>query len=408
MILSRSALSNTVIFLTVLCSIHAYGLYYKFFSRGADFFNVVFYGLVFITFVFYMITQYHQFGNNKRFKAISNSIILLYLALILSSLSSLAIYGQNPLLSLFAARYFAFYLLFYILCFYAPTKEFIIKLITIFAIGYVLIFTIQILIYPAQIIPVNVDGLDRGLLRVRVEGVGFLTFGGLLALSHFLKTKKILFLLLFFIAVAYVFLLGFRTLIVIYIFSAIYLVYLVNKRNLKNILFSAIVLIVIGFIAINSGLLDDFYNTAMQRTEEQINKGDNYIRVKTFNFLFNYVTPSWEALVFGNGVAHESSSYGQLILNYGAKKNGYIVADLGLVGYLFYFGFFGLIAFLLVYLKVISAKEGENTLVIKVFFIYMILSSITTAEIFRAGMFGVSMVALYLYVLEGKKDENNE
>ena len=406
MTMSKVSLGKIFIPIAILSSIHIYGLYHIFLKRGDDLFNVLFYGIVFLTIIFSRHSVSLNFNINKRFRSVSFSIFYLYIALVFSSISCLYFHGQNPLLGMLASRFFALYLLFFILCFYAPSKKYILKLIFLFALGYVLVFSIQLLIYPIQIVPFgSVEGFDRGLLRVRVEGVGFLTFGGLLALNHYLRYKKLLFLVLFSIVVIYLFLLGFRTLIAIYLFSTLYLIYTVNKKNIKKIFFSIVMLGIIAIITLLSGVMDEYYQIAKERTIQQIEMGDKYIRFRTFSFLFDDVSPGWEALIFGNGIASESTSYGQLVLNTGANKLGYIVADIGLIGYVFYFGFFGFTAFILLYLKVIFSTDGEITVVVKAFFIYLILSSFTTAEIFRAGMFGVSMIALYLYVLEGKKNE---
>lgn len=408
MTVARVSLGKIFIPLSILCSIHTYGLYYKFFQRGNDLFDALFYGIIFLTLIFSSYSTNLNYPKNKRFISVRNSIIYMVVAIIFSSISCMYFHYQNPIMTLLASRFFAYYLLFFILIFYAPNKEYIFKLIFVFALGYILVFTIQILIFPTQIVPFgSIEDFDRGLLRIRVEGVGFLTLGGLLALNHYLRYKKILFLLFYFIAVIYIFLLGFRTLLAVYLISTLYLVYAVNKKNLKKLILSSVLLGLIGIGVLQSGMLDNFLKVAQERTEEQIKMGDNYIRFRTFNFLFDQVTPGWEALIFGNGVATESSTYGNLLLKTGAERFGFIVADIGLLGYVFYFGIFGFIIFILLYLKVIFSSKGEITTAIKAFFIYLILSSFTTAEIFRAGMFGVSMIALYLYVLEGEESEKN-
>jgi hypothetical protein len=406
MVVSKDYLGKVIIIFAVICSIHAYGLYYPVFSGGSDLFDALFYGVIFLTFILALNFYSFNYDENKRYKTIFYATSFLFFALILSSLSGWYFHDQNPLTGLFAARYFAFYLLFFLLCLFAPSKEFVLKLIFIFALGYILVFSIQLVIYPYQIVPFgSIENFDRGLLRIRVEGVGFLTLGGLLALNHYLRYNKPIFLVFFIIAVVYIFLLGFRTLTLAYLLSALFLIFLLYKSDMKKMLMSVVSLSLLIFAFYFSGVLDAYYEVVSERTIEQIEMGDDYIRFQTFDFLFNYVTPGWEALVFGNGVANEHSSYGQILIELGANRLGFIVADLGLIGYVFYFGIFGVVAFLTVYLRVIFSSGGEHTMAIRAFFAYLLISSFTTAEIFRAGMFGVSMIALYLYVLEGWESE---
>ena len=409
MIVSKDHLGKVIVIFAVICSIHAYGLYYIVFPGGSDAFDALFYGIVFLTFILALYFYSFNYSENKRYKTVFYAINFLFLALILSSLSGWHFQGQNPLTGLFSARYFAFYLLFFLLCLFSPSKKFVLRLIFIFALGYILVFSIQLFIYPYQIVPFgSVEDFDRGLLRVRVEGVGFLTLGGLLALNHYLRYKKNLFLLLFIVAVVYIFLLGLRTLTLAYLLSALFLVFLLYKNDLRKMLISLVSISLLSFLLYFSGVLDDYYEIFYEHTIDQIEMGDEYIRFQTFDFLFNYVSPGWEALIFGNGVANENSPYGRILIGLGANQLGFIVADLGLIGYVFYFGIFGIVAFLAVYLKVVFSSGGEHSMAIRVFFVYLLISSFTTAEIFRAGMFGVSMIALYLYVLEGWEVEKNK
>lgn len=406
MTVSKDYLGKVIIIFAVICSIHAYGLYHIIFPGGSDVFDALFYGTVLLSLILALNFYSFNYAENRRYKNIFYALGFLFFALILSSLSGWYFHGQNPLTGLFAARYFAFYLLFFLLCLFAPSKEFILKLILILALGYILVFSIQLVIYPYQIVPFgSIEDFDRGLLRVRVEGVGFLTLGGLLALNHYLRYKKPLFLTFFIVALVYIFLLGFRTLILAYLLSALFLIFLLYKSDLRKMLMAVISLSFLMFVFYFSGVLDDYYEIISERTIEQIEMGDDYIRFQTFDFLFNYVSPGWEALIFGNGVANEHSAYGKILIGLGADRLGYIVADLGLIGYVFYFGIFGIVAFLAIYLRVIFSSGGEHTMAIRAFFVYLLISSFTTAEIFRAGMFGVSMIALYLYVLEGWESE---
>jgi hypothetical protein len=75
---------------------------------------------------------------------------------------------------------------------------------------FMIVFITQVVIFPLQIVDVGrIDGLDRGLLRFRIERVGFLMLAGFfLSLNRFLIYRYIL--MLFSIFCLADFMLGFQ------------------------------------------------------------------------------------------------------------------------------------------------------------------------------------------------------
>jgi len=344
--------------------------------------------------------------NSKRYKipnkhiVFTKPILLFSLALILSTLSCYGYHEQNPLSTMLAMRYFTYFILFFVFLSFGIKKELAIKTFIVGCLIYMIVFSLQLLIYPKQIIPFPQDmEFDRGFLRIRLEGVGFVTLTAFYSLNKFLLNRKaIKYLLLFFLCFIFVFILGFRTLLLTFLFSSLLLI-LINSGSPKKILVVIIPICLFTAALWQVAFVQDFINTSIETTEEHSELGEDYIRLRTYDFLFNEVNVDFGSLFFGNGAAVEGTKYGDLVLVKGAKNNGFISADLGLLGFVFNYGILSLLALLNIYRIAIVKKVPKDSIYLKIFFIYLIISSFTTAEVFRAGMFGVQMIALYLVTL---------
>jgi hypothetical protein len=320
-------------------------------------------------------------------------------ALVVSSLSGYYYHEQNPLLTLLAMRYFLYFLVFFCLIVLSVSKEYLIKVIVVFAFIYMFVFTLQLILFPTAIVPLgHTDKFDRGFLRLRLEGVGFITLTAFYALNTFLITKRKVFIALYLLCFIFVFILGFRTLLATFLLSSFLLAFFFERHLFKRFL-SVIYTLLIILIFIQFEIVQNFIIAMVDKTNEQVGQGDEYIRLMTFDFLFNKVNVNLGSLFFGNGMPFDGTSYGNLVLGYGARDNGFIAGDLGLIGLVFNYGILSILAFLNIYRIAIFKKLPREYLYLNIFFFYLVISSITSGEIFRAGIFGVQMIGLYLIVL---------
>lgn len=131
--------------------------------------------------------------------------------------------------------------------------------------------------------------------------------------------------------------------------------------------YSLIVAILLAIIS-QFEIVQNFIDQAADTTNSQVESGDDYIRVRTFDFLFNRVNVDTGSLIFGNGMPVESSEYGKLVLETGAERNGYISADLGLVGFAFNYGILSLLAFLNIMIVAILKKLPKDSIYLNIFF----------------------------------------
>lgn len=379
----------------LICSVHIWGLHYNIGNSFYDVIDSLFYVIVLISLTQFIFLKRNNFAQDRYF-LFNNEIISLYFFLFISTLSSWYYHDQFPFLTALAMRFFAFFLLYYILVIANISKDIIIRFIITFACIYMVIFSLQLLIFPTAIVPLgNTTEFDRGFLRLRLEGVGFVTLAGFYFLNKYLVERNLLPLVAYFVCFIFVFILGFRTLMLTYIFSSLLLIVLVNKK-FTNVLYMTIPIFFLLILVFQIDFFSDFINESIYTTVDQFNDGENYIRFLTFDFLFKNVNENWITIILGNGQPFVGTSYGNYVGIYGAKVMGFIAADLGLLGFVFNYGLITCFIFLYIFIKGIRTKIEVDSFYIKAFFIYLIISSFTTAEIYRAGMFGPICVALYL------------
>jgi len=398
--------NNTIIFIAILCSVHFFGLYYKFGDKLSVLIDL---GFIFCACLF--------FYTNKKQGTISQVysdnltlyvkyFTFFFLFLFISTISCLYFHDQNMLRTIQAMRTFFYFALFFMLIKSSIPKEKLEMFCYFFLFCYCIVFLLQLAIFPTAIVPLGrTDELNRGLLRFRLEGVGFVTLMGMMSLNKFLSTKKIKHIAVLITCFTFIYLLGFRTLLVTYFLSLLLLVYFFYKSLSLALLINALV-IGIGIVLYQSGAGGQFIEENIELTSNQLEDFDDYIRVLTYRFLFEDISPNQFALLFGNGFPYLDSQYGYEVLYVGTELNGFIAADLGLLGFAFYFGGITTLIYILMLVTPLFKQFKKDTVYLKVYGLYLVMSSVTTAESFRIGMFGVLCIYFYLVVIESENKRN--
>ncbi|MEP1870512.1 MAG: hypothetical protein ABJJ44_13395 [Paraglaciecola sp.] len=391
-------MNKVIFFFILLCSVHFFGLHFRLGEDAYDLIDFTYFGLAFLLLGKLLAGRVKVRLPASEF-VFGKAIFLLFCALIISSLSGYYYHQQNPLLTLLAMRYFLYFLVFFCLIVLGVSKEYLVKVVIVFAFFYMAVFSLQLILFPTAIVPLGrIEGFDRGFLRLRLEGVGFITLTAFYALNQFLKSKQTKYILLYLLCFTFVFILGFRTLLATFLVSSLLLAVAYEKFAVKRFM----VLCSCGLLVLGLLLIPDIQNyllAMLDTTTAQVEQGDNYIRVRTFDFYFNQVNVDFGSLLLGNGQPFYGTPYGNYVFDYGVLKNGFIMADLGLLGFMFNYGVLGGIAFLNIYRIAIFKKLPKDSIYLNIYFFYMVVSSITTAEIFRAGIFGVQMIGLYLIAI---------
>ena len=382
--------SKQIVVILILCSTHLFGLYY---NLG----QIAYFILDGIggTLIFFKILGQDKIIPN-RFQLFRQPLIWFYVAILASSISCYINHNQNILATIIAMRYFIYLSIYFAFSKANLRKEWFEKAIIIGASIYLLIFITQVVIFPVEIVNVGrIEEADRGLLRFRIEGAGFLMLAGFLCLNRFLIQFNWRHGLFYLICLGGLFMLGFRTLLITALFTSAILMFRISNRPLlliRNL--TLLFMIIVALFSIP--YVRSFTDEAVAMTMEQAEMDDDYIRFQTFDFFYNQVNKNNKTLIFGNGFPQEDSEYGQFVKDVGVNQQGFIFQDLGLIGFGIIYGATSLLALLMISFIAISTKTKKEDLYLGCYFIYLLTSSITTTEIYRIGIFGVMALALHL------------
>lgn len=378
----------------LLASINAYGLLHRLGEVVTFAFDAIALGIIAIAI---LTGKYNLKGFTKK------SILTLLILYTISLFSALILHNQHVHHTIIASRSF----LMLAAAFCINPKLFSIRFLenTIITISliYALIYITQLLVYPIEIVPFgNIEGYDREMLRVRIEGASAVPLAGLILMNRTLSKWNIKELSLSLLMLILVYLLGFRTLTIGIVLAYTYLIIRCQKYTLKKLWYSIAILVII-VMAFQVKSVREFSKTSQSLTAQQLNNIRDNVRIKAFNFYFNDHNEGITTLFIGNGFPKIDSYYGKKLYPDGKIKQGQIFADIGILGLTFVFGigFVSLYVFLLI--RPILLRVNFDRLYLKAFAFYLLFSSITTAEMYRAGSVGI--FCMYLTIIEHRNLE---
>jgi hypothetical protein len=291
--------------------------------------------------------------------------------------------------------------LFFILIYYYVEEkeipiEYLEKIILRFAVFFSLIYIISVVIYPTAIVRAILSSEDRGTIRMRLEGSGFMMLGYFLVVNRYFVNKKLINAALSFFFLFVLFLHGFRTFIAVAALLTMILYFKLNNVNAKNILvllLGFITLLLFAQIPIIARIIDKFSSV----TESDASSGGDYIRLQEFDFYAYHFSSGWYSYIFGNGMPRGDNDYTAFYTRITENRKLFFV-DLGLFGFYIIYGVMATYALIKYVISVIMAKTNLAYRYLNYYFGYLLLVSITTLELYRSGMFGVEALVLYMSV----------
>ncbi len=353
-----------------------------------------------IVLIILFLTYYkgHLFEIKMGFKV---PILLMMFFVITSCFYANYNYGQNFVISLYQARGFFFFLLYFIYHIYTPKVEIVEKILLFLGITGAIIFVAQTLVYPVRIIDSKIF-FDRNTLRIFMPGEVFRVIAYLISINKFFQTtkKKYLLYALLFLTVAV--LVGSRTTLAFHILIPVTIIIL--QKRVKN----RIAMLFVIAIAIFTGaiLFWSIIEGMILVSQRNASQGDDYVRfagIRYFIFDFNKY---FIANFTGNGIPHESSAYARLMLSL-RFKYGFYLSDIGLVGTFIKYGiiYVGICIYLIFYM--ILKKIPENIIYIKHYFLLLVLIAIFSYSPFEGGQGGVLIASLF-YIVDKNRVESKK
>lgn len=287
------------------------------------------------------------------------------------------------------------------------TKEDVYKGCTIFGFFWIIAYVLSIVVYPQSIFYNPYEefedflSMQRGWYRIYIAGsnICYLLFYWNLQKYAINKDNKYLFYCILF----YLCILSSLSRQHILINSAFFVWIIIRELSTKyKILFLSVFLFIVLYYIPQT----EIYQTMNEYTVLQMEKNDggrDDVRLHAAEFYLNY-NDNIGQLIFGNGYYHPETSYGKyigsIITNY-----GYVLSDIGLISFFFYFGIYGVIVFGVFFMKIFKRRMSTELQFSKYYLGSAILGTIMSNQL-NNSMACISIIIYLLYLETLNKEDN--
>ena len=347
-----------------------------------DFFLYILFGISFVV-------VYQK--KDLRFK---NLIILFIIGLILNAISALLNNGQSLNDTLLSLRFFYFILFYFFLHMIDINRRDLEHLVFLFAVIYSIFYLVQKAAFPRIYFIENIFA-DRGTIRMRLVGDGFLALAYFMLLNRYLIKRRLFDLIMAVFFFYIIILAGFRTLSAsTVLLSGFIFIKRINYSIVNYFLVAIAVVLFIGLLQLRStsSIIMEMINVSEQQKKE----GEKYIRKMQYNYFTKEYPKNFTYYIFGGGYPGAKGSYARKMLRL-IGTHGFYWVDLGLIGFFLVLGGITTLALLWISFKAIFIKLPPEGIYLNVYFAFLLLATnITLDQMFRDGIFGVEAIVLYL------------
>lgn len=384
-------MKKILFFLLLLCSIHFWGFVYipQGVNNITNAISLLIMGISLVKVI------------NKKGLHFKTPVIIFLAGLFLNIIVAYINHGQSPVDSFLAFGSFYFVLFYFTLHEMELDRKYLENIIIIFALVYSVFYIVQVIAYPRPIFTTDLH-VDRGTIRLRIEGNGFLVLAFFLLLNRYLIDQKLknVFLMGFF----FIILLkgGFRTLTFAVLILTVFMYFKLIRYAVKNYLTIILAMLFVIGLAQSRGT-SAIFKKMIYTTQAQKEEGDNYIRMRQLEYFFKRYPENASYYIFGGGIP-AGDGYNVQKMTYIVQTQGFYFVDLGLMGFYIVIGAVATLGIVWFALRAIMFKMKPWNLYLNFYFLYLFLVSFTTMEIYRAGIFAVEAIALYLIDLSAKEE----
>lgn len=380
-----------------------------------------FFGLVQYTYIIYAINAYfianfiYSVWIRRKVKTpFDFALSVVLVGLILSGISSSYYENSNPLYVYFAYQ-FILALYFYIILVNKDTQvKHVEKALTYLSLALCVFYIVQYIAFQRGIVLTDMfaDGYDAeagDLVRFRAVGSALAAWAYFYGLNGVLVSQKKSFLkvLLLVLGLAVILLMSFRTMVAGLMLCTLVMVIKVNglKSGLFKYLFLLFVAIVVAYNVPTVQKKIDYMIEKQQGDQTFAN--DDYIR--WINFYYHLDENTKDDVEYYLGVGLNADKNSSLCIKEDNLMEQHLSwVDWGLIGLSWQVGLLTVLGMLLYSFKVIKFRFEPEQVCISVFFLYLVLISITTLEFARTGNFVVQALVLYLATYYIKKQNKNK
>lgn len=329
-------------------------------------------------------------------------IFIFYIGLIINFFVMFFINKLSLYDTLFSTLNYYGFLLYFFLHKYKISKEFLIKLIFIFA-GIVASLMLLQQIFSDipffnQLIKHQTFMGDRGTIRARIPGMAFVVLSCFILFHNLLLKIKLRTIIIFVFFLFMIFAQGFRSILIAMVLCLFYVYLKGNKNNMfsfKQIYFLLLLGLAV-FFAFQIEYISNLFNGIFESVERDQNSLDENIRLETWSYYMIMIKTNYWMYFTGNG----------LKLAFETPENLFAV-DLGIFGFYTMAGIIPSLTLLWMFIKGFFIKIDKKYLFITTFFLYVIVNGfLFNAEAFRFGIFMI--YSILFYIIDVNKSEQIE
>ncbi len=162
----------------------------------------------------------------------------------------------------------------------------------------------------------------------------------------------------------------------------------------------------IGFLLVAS-IIDKVdipvFQGLIDQQKKTMDDGTKDIRFVAAHYYAFELSPSFVNQIFGNGIGHERSSYGQFIKFLYSK--GLFISDIGIIGIYAWFGVIPIIAWIIIAYKLYNYRLPPKFQYVKYYFFFVYFGALTGGTFYHINNILTSVYAFYIFqsVMYSKK-----
>jgi hypothetical protein len=346
-------------------------------------------GTILVFFILYSVYG-EKSDSRKLFKF---PVILFFIASILSMLGAFLFNDQPFVNSVYAQRAIYFYLFYFLLHYMKIEKEFIVRTTVALGVLYIIMYFVQYFIYPVRITS-SIIRVDRGTLRIWLEGFGYLAIAFYIWLYRSANNLKLRYIFLLLLSLGVFVMMGTRQILAVILLLS--LLYLIRSQVIKS-KFLIFMMFAAGAVAAFF-VFEEIIVAMFEQTLEQSRNLEASIRFKAIKYFMTRFYDNGLAYFTGNGVSY-SSRYELLTMKIG-QQYGFFLSDIGMIGEYFQYGALYAVGAIILLIRSIGTKVGEEFIFARYHFIAILLCMITSGGPLVSLSASVIMDSLYLYIID--------
>ncbi len=256
--------------------------------------------------------------------------------------------------------------------------------------------------------------------RVRVYSDAFLELGYLFCLNKFLVSKRLKYLMLAIIGFLFIFLQGFRMMIVMGLFVSTIMVFRIYKLSIKTVLIIAVSSFMSIFVALQFPFVQDKIAEILDRNETENFDNDDYVRVFDITYTYTEFFLNNAEMILGAGktMVINMNDYGgrervkypseySKERSYLATRYHYYPVDLGYIGLSWEAGIPFTVVCMILFLYLWKIKVDKQYYYLSCYGLYMIMIGLTNAQGYYEGNL-ICLAIVYTIIERAHKRLNYE